>query len=53
VPGSGFGAQVRDIVRRLHTLTRMPPLAVDLMRDDFGVPVSFVVAPGLGTRPSI
>lgn len=53
LPGSGFGAQFRDIVERVRTLTGMSPVAVDLMRDDFGVPVLFVVAPGLGTRPSI
>jgi YcaO-like protein with predicted kinase domain len=52
-PGSGFGAQVGDIVDRIRTLTGMSPMAVDLMRNDFGVPVSFVVAPGLGTRSSI
>jgi len=53
LPGSGFGTQFRDIVERIRTLTGMPPMAVDLMRDDFGVPVLFVVSPGLGARPSL
>jgi len=53
LPASGFGAQFRDIVARVRALTGMSPVAVDLMRGDFGVPVLFVVAPGLGTRPTI
>jgi ribosomal protein S12 methylthiotransferase accessory factor YcaO len=38
---------VAEIVRRLSADTGMPVLAVDLSRPDFGVPVVFVVAPGL------
>lgn len=53
LPTFGFGAQLRDIVKRVRTLTGMSPMAVDLTRGDFGVPVLFVVAPGLGTRPII
>jgi ribosomal protein S12 methylthiotransferase accessory factor len=53
LPASGFGTQLRDIVKRVRTLTGMSPMAVDLTRSDFGVPVLFVVAPGLGTRPII
>jgi len=51
--GGGFGAQVRDVVKRIRAVTGMSPLAVDLTRDEFGVPILFVVAPGLGARPSI
>jgi len=51
--GSGFGPQLRDAVRRVRTLTGMSPMAVDLTRADIGLPVMFVVAPGLCTRHHI
>jgi YcaO-like protein with predicted kinase domain len=51
--GGGFGAQFREVVERIRVFTGMSPLAVDLTRDDFGIPVLFVVAPGLGARLSI
>jgi YcaO-like protein with predicted kinase domain len=51
--GRGFLAQLRDVVARIRAVTGMSPLAVDLTRDDFGVSVLFVVAPGLGARASI
>jgi ribosomal protein S12 methylthiotransferase accessory factor len=53
VPLSPFRAQLREVVGRVRRLTGMSPMAVDLGRPDFGVPVLFVVAPGLGTRRSI
>jgi hypothetical protein len=31
----------------------MSPLAVDLSRPEFGLPIAFVVAPGLRTRATI
>jgi len=51
--GCGFGAQFRDLVGRIRVFTGMSPLAVDLTRDDIGVSVLFVVAPGLGARLNI
>jgi ribosomal protein S12 methylthiotransferase accessory factor len=47
VPLREFAAQVRDIVGRIRAQTGMSPMAVDLLRPDFGIPVVFVVAPGL------
>jgi YcaO-like protein with predicted kinase domain len=47
LPLRGFATQVRDIVGRIRAQTGMPPMAVDLLRPDFGIPVVFVVAPGL------
>jgi ribosomal protein S12 methylthiotransferase accessory factor len=47
LPMTGPGDQVDEIVRRVRRVTGMPPLAVDLTRPDFGIPVVFVVAPGL------
>lgn len=38
---------IREIARRVRDLTGMAPLAVDLSRSDFDLPVVFVVAPGL------
>ena len=48
--GTGFRAQVRAIVSRIQAVTGMSPLAVDLKRAGFGIPVVFVLAPGLSTR---
>jgi ribosomal protein S12 methylthiotransferase accessory factor len=39
--------EVHDMVRRITALTGMSPVAVDLTRPDFDLPVVFVVAPGL------
>jgi YcaO-like protein with predicted kinase domain len=50
VPLTGFAAQVREIVGRITSLTGMAPLAIDLRRPDFDLPVVFVVAPGLRMR---
>jgi YcaO-like protein with predicted kinase domain len=40
-------AAVRDLTRRIRRVTGMAPLAVDLRRPEMGLPVVFVVAPGL------
>jgi len=42
---------VDDIVRRIQYITGVSPLAVDLTRPDSGIPVVFVVAPGLRLQP--
>jgi YcaO-like protein with predicted kinase domain len=47
LPTTGARQQLREIVRRVRDLTGMSPLAVDLSRPEFGLPVVFVVAPGL------
>jgi ribosomal protein S12 methylthiotransferase accessory factor YcaO-like protein len=47
IRAGGFSAQVRDVAGRVQAFTGMSPVAVDLTRRDFGIPVVFVVAPGL------
>jgi ribosomal protein S12 methylthiotransferase accessory factor len=47
LPAADSRAVVREIVRRIRDLTGASPLAVDLSRPDFDLPVVFVVAPGL------
>lgn len=47
LPPASFAAQVHDISGRIRTVTGMAPLAVELTRPEFGLPVVFVVAPGL------
>lgn len=47
LPTTGARPQLREIVRRVRDVTGMSPLAVDLSRPEFGLPVVFVVAPGL------
>jgi hypothetical protein len=42
---------LHDVVRRIVACTGMPPLAVDLTRRDFNLPVVLVVAPGLRLVP--
>jgi ribosomal protein S12 methylthiotransferase accessory factor len=49
-PAGGFLEQLHDLVRRVRALTGMSPLAVDLARPELGLPVLFVVAPGLRAR---
>jgi YcaO-like protein with predicted kinase domain len=44
-------ATVGEIVRRIQAVTGVAPMAVDLTRPDFGIPVVFVVAPGLRLQP--
>jgi ribosomal protein S12 methylthiotransferase accessory factor len=51
LPPRPFGDEAREIAARVRAVTGMPPLAVDLTRPDFGLPVVFAVAPGLGARP--
>jgi len=47
VRAGGFSAQVREVAGRVRAFTGMSPVAVALTRRDFGIPVVFVVAPGL------
>ena len=49
----GFVEQLRDIVRRVRAQTGMSPVAVDLTRPELGIPVLFVVAPGLRRRRTL
>jgi ribosomal protein S12 methylthiotransferase accessory factor len=46
-----FGSMVQEVARRVQQVTGMPPLAVDLTRPEFGIPVVSVLAPGLRLRP--
>jgi ribosomal protein S12 methylthiotransferase accessory factor len=50
LPATDFAAQARDIAGRVRRLTGMSPVAVDLRRPDFQLPVVFVVAAGLRAR---
>jgi ribosomal protein S12 methylthiotransferase accessory factor len=47
LPHRSLATHVHDMVRRIRSMTGMAPVAVDLSRPDFGLPVVFVVAPGL------
>ena len=47
LPPSSLRAELAEIVRRVQATTGMAPLAVDLVRVDFDLPVVFVIAPGL------
>jgi len=47
LPAMTMGATLREIVSRIRTTTGMAPMAVDLQRPEFGLPVVHVVAPGL------
>jgi len=47
LPARGFREQLREVVGRVRAGTGMSPVAVDLTRPDFGIPVVFVIAPGL------
>lgn len=40
-----------ELVRRVRLVTGMSPMMVDLRRPDFGLPVVYVVAPGLHLNP--
>ncbi len=42
---------VRDLTHRIRAQTGMAPLAVDLARAEFGLPVVMVIAPGLRLIP--
>jgi ribosomal protein S12 methylthiotransferase accessory factor len=44
---ASMGATLREIVARVRATTGMAPMAVDLRRPEFGIPVVHVVAPGL------
>lgn len=43
-------AELHDVVAAITAHTGNPPMAVDLSRPEIGLPVVFVVAPGLGVR---
>ncbi len=47
---ASWGEQADELVRRIRRVTGMAPLAVDLTRPELGLPVVFVVAPGLGAE---
>jgi ribosomal protein S12 methylthiotransferase accessory factor len=47
LPMSPARQMLAETVRRVRDLTGTSPLAVDLARPEFGLPVVFVVAPGL------
>jgi ribosomal protein S12 methylthiotransferase accessory factor len=47
-----MSSTLHDIVARVRSVTGMAPLAVDLTRPEFGIPVVHVVAPGLVFDPS-
>jgi ribosomal protein S12 methylthiotransferase accessory factor len=46
-----IGETAAEVVLRIRKLTGTAPLAVDLSRPDFDLPVVFVVAPGLTLHP--
>ncbi len=43
----GALSTLQDIVDRVYLMTGMEPMAIDLSKPDFGLPVVYVVAPGL------
>ncbi len=47
LPVMTMAATLREIVSRVRTTTGVAPMAVDLQRSRFGLPVVHVVAPGL------
>jgi ribosomal protein S12 methylthiotransferase accessory factor len=47
LPVMTMGATLREIVSRIRTTTGVAPMAVDLQRPEFDLPVVHVVAPGL------
>lgn len=51
IPPTDLKSTLSDLVARVFSVTGMAPLAVDLRRPEFELPVVFVVAPGLGINP--
>src|SRR6266536_1282965 len=51
LPVHGWSSVLHDLISRVRRLTGMPPMAVDLRREEFGLPVVQVVAPGLQLLP--
>jgi ribosomal protein S12 methylthiotransferase accessory factor len=51
LPVRGWSSALHDLIGRVRRFTGMPPLAVDLRREEFGLPVVQVVAPGLQLIP--
>jgi ribosomal protein S12 methylthiotransferase accessory factor len=50
IAAPSWSERIAAVAARITTVTGMPPLAVDLRRPEFGVPVVHVVAPGLFHR---
>lgn len=50
-PPANLKETLSGLVAKVLTLTGMAPMAVDLRRPDFELPVAFVIAPGLGINP--
>jgi ribosomal protein S12 methylthiotransferase accessory factor len=48
--GRTLAGLVREIAGRVRAVAGAPPVAADLSRPEFGVPVVFVVVPGFGLR---
>nr|QEO74356.1 hypothetical protein [uncultured bacterium] len=51
IPPTDLKSTLGSLVARVFAATGMSPMAVDLRRPDFELPVTFVVAPGLGVNP--
>ena len=51
LPVTNLKQLLRDIVQRVRAITGTSPLAVDLRKPEFAVPVTFVVSPGLMPPP--
>jgi len=48
IPSAGnldLQADLSEVLRRLHSVVPCPPLFVDLTREEFHIPVVFVVVP--------
>ncbi|MHC4878351.1 MAG: YcaO-like family protein [Planctomycetota bacterium] len=53
LPGTDWKQMLFELVSRIERFTGTAPVAIDLRREEFGIPVTMVVAPGLlspGTR---
>lgn len=53
IPTGDLGSTLARIVERVLAATGAAPMAVDLTRPEFGLPVVFVIAPGLRLRPPV
>ena len=51
LPNADWNTTLTEIASRVRRVTGMSPLVVDLARPDFGLPVVYVVAPGLRLDP--
>lgn len=53
LPGTDWKQMLSELVSRIERFTGTAPVAIDLRREEFGIPVTMVIAPGLlspGTR---